>query len=159
MSLGRFALLRIDHEALIRGAVEGQEVCEVAGLGPIPIARARSLLGDAVLRLVLTRGVDVVNTTYLGRGPNAAQKVALLWSSPTCVVKGCVARRVQHDHRVPWATEQETRLVNIDEYCEHHHDLKTRFGWALEEGAGKREMVPPTDPRHPLNAHRTPRAA
>jgi hypothetical protein len=95
--------------------------------------------------------------THLGRGPNAAQKIALLWSSPTCIVQGCVARRVQHDHRRPWAHKQETRLDNIDECCEHHHHLKTRFNWALVDGTGNRDMVPPTDPRHPRNTTTRPK--
>src|SRR5262249_29162122 len=33
-------LLRIDWEALMRGASEGDEVCEIAGLGPIPVTTA-----------------------------------------------------------------------------------------------------------------------
>ena len=31
-----FGLVRVDHGALVRGQVEGDEVCEIAGLGPIP---------------------------------------------------------------------------------------------------------------------------
>jgi hypothetical protein len=140
--------------ALTRGHVEGDETCEIAGFGPVPVNRARELLGDAVLKLVLTRGRDVVSTVHLGRGPNTAQKVALLWSTPTCIVRGCVARRLQHDHRNPWSNKQETWLGNIDDHGEHHHMLKTRFGWALVEGTGKRDMVPPSDPRHPNNTRR-----
>jgi hypothetical protein len=33
--------------------------------------------------------------------------------------------------------------------CDGHHDQKTRDGWALVEGKGKRPFVPPDDPRHP----------
>ncbi len=60
-------LVRVDLEALQRGAVEGEELCEIAGVGPVPVSVARRLLGDSVLKLVLTRGVDVVNVTHLGR--------------------------------------------------------------------------------------------
>jgi hypothetical protein len=102
----------------------------------------------------------VVNTVHLGRGPSTAQKIALLWSTPTCIVRGCVARRLQHDHRHPWAKNQETWLGNIDDHCEHHHMLKTRQNWALVEGTGPREMVPPSDSRHPSNTRQqTPHAA
>src|SRR4051794_32674566 len=42
-------VLRLDLEALLRGWVEGDETCEIRGLGPIPVTRARELLGDATL--------------------------------------------------------------------------------------------------------------
>jgi hypothetical protein len=57
------AVLRVDLDALVRGWVEEGETCEIAGLGPVPVAKARELLGDAVLHLVVTRGVGVANVT------------------------------------------------------------------------------------------------
>ena len=82
-------LVRIDHAALRRGTVEGDEICEIAGLGPIPVSVARDLLGDAVLKLVITKGVDVANVTHLGRSPTVAQQVALWWQSPMCAREDC----------------------------------------------------------------------
>jgi hypothetical protein len=85
--------------ALVNGRTQNGEVCEIAGVGPVPVATARALLGDAVLKLVLTQGVDVRNVTSLGRGPTAAQKVALLWEQPTCAVEHCGRRaRLEADH-------------------------------------------------------------
>jgi hypothetical protein len=145
-------LVRVDHSALQRGQVEGDEVCEIAGLGPIPVRVARELLGDAVLKLVLTKGVDVQNVTHLGRGPTVAQKIALWWRTPQCTEIDCTrVQRVQFDHREEWTKTHHTRLDEGDGLCGHHHDLKTIFGWGLVEGTGKRPMVPPDDPRHPKN--------
>ena len=143
------ALLRVDYEALVRGAVEGEERCEIGGIGPVPVRVARELLNESVLKLVVTRGVDVANLTHLGRGPSAAQRIALLWASPTCAAEGCNAVRTEVDHRVEWAETHHTRLDELDPLCRHHHDRKTYDGWALVEGTGKRPMVPPGDPRHP----------
>jgi hypothetical protein len=146
------ALLRVDLDALVRGSVEGGELCDIAGLGPIPVSTARDLLGESIVKLVITNGVDVANVTHLGRGPTVAQRVALLWSSTGCVVAGCSRTvGIQTDHRVPWADDRVTELANLDRFCGHHHGLKTRHGWALVPGTGKRPMVPPTDPRHPAN--------
>jgi hypothetical protein len=78
------ALVRVDLEALTRGATEGEERCEVTGIGPIPVRIARQVLGDAIVDLLVTRGRDVATVVYLGRGPTATQKLALLWSQPTC---------------------------------------------------------------------------
>jgi Domain of unknown function (DUF222) len=143
------ALLRVDVAALRRGRVDGEELCEIRGVGPVPVPVAERLLGQAVLHLVITRGTDVLNVTHLGRGPTAAQKIALAWASPGCTVLGCWRTRTENDHREPWAQTRHTRLDELDPLCDHHHDLKTRFGWALVDGTGKRRMVPPDDPRHP----------
>jgi hypothetical protein len=151
---GRFnpryrALLRVDVEALRRGRVDGDELCEIRGVGPIPVPVAEGLLGQAILHLVITRGSDVVNVTHLGRGPTAAQRIALAWAQPSCTVEGCWRTRTENDHREPWAQTRHTRLDELDPLCPFHHDLKTRHGWALVAGSGKRAFVPPDDPRHP----------
>ena len=58
--------------------VRGHSENLAPGLGPISVATAREMLGESVLKLVLTDGVAVRNVTHLGRGPTVAQKVALL---------------------------------------------------------------------------------
>jgi hypothetical protein len=149
------ALLRADLAALVRGSVVAGEVCEITGIGPIPVAEARELLGDSILKLVLTRGRDA-NVTHLGRGANAAQKVALLWRSPICSVEGCGRRaRLEDDHLEPYAKVRQTALVNLDPKCSHHHDLKTNHGWEYAVGEGRRPFVAPDDPRHPRYKQRS----
>lgn len=143
------AILRADAAALQRGALEADEVCEIAGVGPVPVGTARRLLGDSVLKLVITRGIDVLNVTHLGRGATAAQRIALTWTSPECTVEGCTRSHVERDHRVDWATTRHTRLDELDHLCDHHHDQKSRAGWSLVMGAGKRAFVPPGHPDHP----------
>jgi Domain of unknown function (DUF222) len=156
-SLKHLSLVRVDAEALTRGATEGDEVCEIAGLGPISVPAARGLLGDSILKLVVTRGADVVNVTHLGRGLSAAQQIAQWWLQPACTNLGCPRRaRLENDHRVPYAQCRETTLANNDPYCNHCHDLKTYEGWAPVEGRGRRPLVPPDDPRHPANVNALP---
>ena len=149
-NLRHLAILRVDLSALIAGDTNPGETCEIAGLGPIAVSAARELLPDSILKLVITRGTDVINVTHLGRGPTTAQQVALLWSQPRCSVQGC--NRHQHtqwDHRTPWATQRETHLNNIDGLCHYHHQQKTLHGWALEPGTGPRQFLPPEHPNHP----------
>ncbi|HEX2698823.1 MAG TPA: hypothetical protein VHM89_01290, partial [Acidimicrobiales bacterium] len=72
--------------------------------------------------------------------------------SPTCQVTGCdVVARLETDHRLDWADTHMTLLEWLERMCTAHHDKKTYEGWALVAGKGKRDMVPPDDPRHPKN--------
>jgi hypothetical protein len=141
-------LVRVDLDALARGHMDDGEVCEIAGV-TVPVSVARDVLGESVLKLVLTKGQDVMSITHLGRGPTAAQRIALRWLSPTCSVLGCNRTDLQHDHRDDWRYTHHTRLDEMDELCTWHHHLKTTKGWALVPGTGKRPMVPPEDPHHP----------
>jgi hypothetical protein len=146
------ALLRVDVTALQRGHVEGEELCEIAGVGPVPVSQAKAILGDAALRVIITRGEDVVNVTTIAHSPKQATKYAMLWSNPYCVVEGCGNTIKQFDHRtgVEYADTRHTTLSELDNPCSYHHMLHTRHGWALVPGTGTRPMVPPDDPRHPL---------
>jgi hypothetical protein len=145
------ALIRADLAALVRGAVHDDEICEIAGFGPVPVSVVRDMLGDAILKLVLTKGVDVANVVHLGRGPTAAQRIALLWSSPKCSNEACSGTFTQIDHRTPWVASKQTVLAQLDPLCTHDHRLKTHQGWSLVDGVGRRAFVPPDDPRHPRN--------
>lgn len=153
------AMIRVDLSALVRGHVTDGELCEIAGFGPIPVADARRLLGDSIVKLVLTNGVDVVNVTHAGRGPRIAQQIALLWANPKCCVAGCDRTRgLEFDHADPYAAIRVTELANIRRPCCHHHDLKTYEGWDYSDEIatdGRIVLVPPDDPRHPRHPHRT----
>jgi hypothetical protein len=145
------ALLQLPYELFMTGAVDGEEMCEIVGIGPVPVRVARDLLGESILKLVITKGVDVANVVHLGRGPTMAQRIALLWSKPKCANAACSSMFVQIDHREPWAETHHTTLDELDPLCPHDHDLKTNHGWSLVAGKGRRAIVAPDDPRHPRN--------
>jgi len=151
-------IVRIDLPALLRGyPVEG-ETTEIAGYGPVAVSAVRDLIdtGDAFLAAVVTAGEAVVGVAHLGRRPRAAQQTALEWLYPTCAAQGCTATtRLENDHRVDWAQTHLTVFDLLDRLCTHHHDLKTREGWALVDGGGKRGFVSPDDPAHPRHRRRS----
>jgi hypothetical protein len=149
-------LIRADLEALTRGSVHNDELCEIPGVGPITATAARDLLGESILDLVITKGVAVQTVTHLGRGPNAAQRIALLFQQPLCSVEGCNRTRCEIDHRHDYARTRHTRVDECDPLCKQHHDLKTYQGWALVLGTGKRAMVPPDHPDHPDHPNNKP---
>ncbi|HVE46891.1 MAG TPA: hypothetical protein VNA57_09130 [Acidimicrobiales bacterium] len=136
----------------------GDETCEVAGVGQVPVSVVRAMIAtdDPFLAAVVTRGQDVVNVAHLGRRPSAHQLSALDWLAPTCRREGCDATvGLENDHRHDWAATRITLLEWIDRLCPHDHDLKTYEGWALVHGTGKRPLVPPEDPRHPRQTRAT----
>lgn len=157
---GAKVLVRVDFDTLLRGYSIDGEVCEIAGYGPVAVSAVRDLLAtdNAFLAAIVTKGQRVVGVAHLGRAPTAVQQSALEWKDPVCTRLGCPnASRLERDHRVDWATTKITLLDWLDRLCPSCHDLKTLHGWALVDGTGKREMVPPTDPRHPRHERR-PRA-
>jgi hypothetical protein len=155
-------LVRVDLPRLLGYPAVGDEVCEIAGYGPVAPSAIRDLLDteDPFLAAVVTNGKEVVGVAHLGRRPNAHQQTALEWLYPTCAVEGCNAVAfLETDHREDWAKTHVTVFDLADRQCGHHHYLKTTKNWALVEGTGKRPFVPPDDPRHPRNANAPPEAA
>ncbi|HEX3946949.1 MAG TPA: HNH endonuclease signature motif containing protein [Acidimicrobiales bacterium] len=124
--------IRVDAATLRRGAVEGDEVCEIPGIGPIPVAVAQDLLGDAFFHLVLTNGIDVLAVTSKKRTIPQALRSALIERDRTCAVPGCNAtRHLQIDHDWAFAKGGPTELGNLKRLCAPHHKMKTLDGFRL----------------------------
>ena len=144
-------IARIDWPALVRGRVAEGEVCEIAGVGPVPVSVVRELCEDAFVAAVLTNGTDICSVVHLGRRHTALQRTALQWRDPECARRGCANTvRLEYEHREDWAHTHATKVTASDRLCHDDHKLKTEHGWMLVEGTGKRPMVPPDHPDHPL---------
>ena len=129
--------VRVDHAALLRGHVEGDELCEIPGVGPIPVEVARRLAVDSVLNVLVTDGVDVTTVAHGGRSIPAALRRALVERDPECVVPGCTTReRLEIDHIRPFAEGGEASLANLARLCHWHHYLKTHHGHLLDRTDG-----------------------
>jgi hypothetical protein len=127
--------VRVDHAALVRGHLESGEICEIPGIGPIPVEVARDLAVDSILSVLLVDGKDVTTVAHAGRTIPAALRRALCERDPTCVVPGCDEReRLEIDHVEPFASGGETSLANLARLCHWHHYLKTHHGHRLTMG-------------------------
>ena len=145
-------IVRIDHAALLRGWVAEGETCEIAGFGPIPVSVVREWMRDAFIAAVLTDGEDVKKVVHLGRRFTAKQKTALQWRDPECCVEGCTnTLRLEYDHDTGWANTYTTTVDDGDRLCHLDHKRKTS-GWylAAADANGKRRLIPPDHPDHPL---------
>jgi plasmid stabilization system protein ParE len=150
---GAMVHLHVDHSALLRGLVVDGERCEIPGVGPVPVAVVRRLLGDCVLKVIVTDGVDVTAVAHAGRTIPAHLRTALEARDPTCIVPGCDGRRdLQIDHRVPWIEGGPTSLDNLARLCRWHHYQKSHFGYRYRGGPGTWEWIPPERPTDPPSA-------
>ena len=119
-------------------------MCEIPGVGPVPVSTARALLPEAFVKVIVSDGVDVLSVTHVGRGIPSHVRSAIEERDPTCVVPGCdVAVGLEIDH---WQTDfgkgGPTALANLARLCHPHHFMKTYRGFALGGGPGKWEWGP-----------------
>ena len=140
----------VDYAALVRGRTEPGETCEIPGIGPIPVATARDLLNDAILRVLVLDGADIKAVCSAGRWIPSSVRTALEKRDPVCVVPGCECRyRLQIDHVHEFAKNGPTKLDNLARLCVTHHYLKTYKRWRLEGAPGDWRFVPPEESRPP----------
>ena len=146
--------IRVDFTALLRGVAMEGEMCEIAGYGPVPVSVVERLLEteNPFIVGIITKGETVLGVYHHGRRPNARQQSALDFLYPRCAAVGCNTSTLDYEHREDFAKTRITMFDLLDRLCPHHHRLKTRKGWALVEGTGKRDFVPPDDPKHPRHA-------
>ncbi len=145
-------IVRIDHTALLRGRAVDGETCEIAGVGPVPVATVREWMDDAFVAAVLTNGDDVQRVVHLGRRFTATQRTALQWQDPVCARNGCTNRLgLEYDHFDDWAHTHTTRVDAAKRFCRTCHRLKTT-GWHVSppDTDGQCTFTPPLEPPGPL---------
>ena len=139
--------VRVDYAALVRGQANPGEICEVPGVGPIPVAAARAFAADAFLKAVVMDGTDIRAVSHLGRSIPDRLKTALIERDPVCVVPGCCETEgLEFDHIVPVERGGPTSLYNLGRLCEWHHYLKTYFGYVLGRMRGEWYFHGPNGP-------------
>jgi hypothetical protein len=151
------AIVVIDAAALRRGTTEGDELCEIEGIGPVSVEAATELLSEASLRYVIREGFDIKTVTTLTRDVAACIEAALIVRDRTCARPGCAKRLgLETDHRdVDFSDDGPTELDNLVRLCPQCHDLKTYGGWRLEGEPGAWKWIAPA---HPKSAHYIARA-
>jgi hypothetical protein len=142
-------VIRCDHTALKRGHTEPGEICEMTGVGPIPVAAIREWLDDdPFVAAIITDATDILGVTHLGRRATALMRTALDWTNQGCSVLGCPStHNLQIDHRVDWNEARHTRFDELDWLCTAHHRQKTHDGYRLEPGHGTRRFLSPDEQR------------
>ena len=124
--------IRIDIDALKRGHTEHGEVCEIAGVGPIPVATATEYLGEAFLKLLVVDGVDIKTVAHMGRHIPAPLRTAVEERDRVCQVPTCdMSIGLEIDHIKPFCEGGPASLENLVRLCKRHHLQKTHDGYRL----------------------------
>ena len=147
----RMVIVHVAYEAIRRGAVADGEVCEIRGVGPVPLEVARRMAADSILRVLVTKGGQPMAVTPGKRTVPRALRILLEARDKTCAVVDCdVTEGLQVEHRQDFALLGPTDLDNCALLCLRHHDMKTYLGYRLvPAGEAKWFLVPPDDDREP----------
>jgi hypothetical protein len=139
----------IDAEALRRGTTEGEELCEIEGIGPVSVAAATELLSEGGLRYLVKEGFDIKTVTKATRDIAKCIDAALIVRDRTCCIKNCGKRRgLERDHvHVDYADDGPSELDNLVRLCPEHHALKTHGGWRIEGKPGAWKWIAPARPK------------
>jgi hypothetical protein len=140
----------VSLDALRRGEVEDGEVCEIPGVGPVPVSVAREYLGDAFLSVIIRDGKDIRTVVHLGRYIPTEIRTALSLEVPECIILDCANRGyLETDHHHDYAKGGPTAFGNLGGMC-RPHQIKKNQGYILgppDPHTGKRKLYPPgTDP-------------
>jgi hypothetical protein len=68
-------IVRVDLDTLLRGYPTDGEVCEIPGVGPLPVQAVRDMIrtDNPILAAVVTRGHQIIGVAHLGRAPTVFQ--------------------------------------------------------------------------------------
>ena len=124
--------IRVDIDALKRGHTEHGETCEIAGVGPVPVATAKEYLGEAFLKLLIIDGTDIRTIAHMGRAIPAKLRTAVEERDRVCQVPTCdMTVGLEIDHIKPFSEGGSASLENLVRLCRRHHLQKTHDGYRL----------------------------
>jgi hypothetical protein len=125
--------VRVDVSPLLTGKTAPGEVCEIPGVGPVPVSHARQVLSHGLLELVLHDGTDVRAVVTRTRHVAEALKIAIDERDQHCKVRGCDATEHLERHHVDdFATHQVTSYEVLGNVCPEHHDIITYDSYSVE---------------------------
>jgi hypothetical protein len=141
-------LIVVNAESLRRGTTEGDELCEIEGIGPVSVAAATELLSEGGFQYLVKEGFDIKTVTKSTRVIANCIDMALIVRDRVCARPGCGnSLGLERDHRlVDYANDGPSELDNLVRLCPSCHRLKTDGGWRLEGRPGAWEWVAPPKP-------------
>ncbi|HEY8218350.1 MAG TPA: hypothetical protein VIH82_14525 [Acidimicrobiia bacterium] len=143
------ARVRVDLTPVLRGKAEPGEICEIPGVGPVPVSVARQVLSHGLLELVLHDGKDVRAIVTRTRHVPEALKIAIEERDQRCKIRGCDAtEHLQRHHIQEYAEYHRTSYEILGLICADDHDRVTHRGYTIEiHDDGTWSLHPPDEQR------------
>ena len=103
----------------------GEKMCEIPGVGPVPVAHAREVLAHGLFELVISDGVDVRTVVSTTRHIPKALRIALEHRDQgRCKVRCCDhTRAIQRHHTELFSESRRTAYEILGDACPDHHRL------------------------------------
>jgi hypothetical protein len=121
-------------QPLLSGTTGPGEICEIPGVGPVPVAHAREVLSHGLLQLVITDGVDVQTVVSPTRHVPTPLKIAIALRDRTCKIRGCGNdHALERHHTPPFEQSHRTTYKELGNLCPKHHDLVTHRGFTTTD--------------------------
>jgi len=119
---------RVDYAALVRGSTGPGEICEIEGVGPVPVSVMERLAAEhPLVDAVLTQGRAVTRIAHLGRSGDTFLKAAVEWRDSHCVIAGCDRSDYLETHHIDLVSKGGiSSMEKLVRLCGHHHDLHHR---------------------------------
>lgn len=137
-------VIHVDGAALRRGKKMAGETCEIAGVGPVPMATVIRELPQAFVKVLVEDGVDVTTVCHAGRTISTHILTALEARDQQCMVVGCdVAHGLEAHHIIAFAQGGPNTLANLVRLCGFHHYLVTHKGFEISGKPGSWKWVCP----------------
>jgi hypothetical protein len=128
------ASVLVDLPSLLDGKTTPGGICEIPGVGPVPVAHARRVLSHGLLQLVITDGVDVQTVVSTTRHVPKALKIAIAVRDRTCKIRGCDCdRMLERHHTHPYEKSHRTTYKELGNLCPKHHDLVAHKGYTTTD--------------------------
>jgi hypothetical protein len=142
-------LIIVNAESLRRGSTQGDELCEIDGIGPVSVDAATELLSEGGFQYLVKEGFDIKTMTRSTRVIRNCIDLALMVRDRVCAVPGCAKRLgLERDHfGVDYKDGGPSELANLVRLCPEHHALKTYGGWKLGGGPGNWKWIAPAHPK------------
>jgi hypothetical protein len=143
------ARVRVDLPALLAGGTSPGQVCEIPGVGSVPVSHAREVLSHGLMELVITDGVDVRTVVSTTRHVPDALKIAIAERDERCKVRGCDrTHNLERHHTLAFAEHRLTTYEVLGMLCADHHDLVTHRGHEIvDHDDGTWSLRPPAEHR------------
>jgi hypothetical protein len=123
-----------------------EDICEIPGVGAVPVAHAREVLSHGLLELVITNGVDVQTVVSTTRRVPKALRIALEErDGGTCKIRDCGHTRAIHRHHTQeFAKHHITNYQILGDVCpDHHHLIHHRGYQIIDNHDGTWSLQPP----------------